>query len=621
MATLQDLLASKSSSPSDFEELLNNFKDIASKSEGKKLANASELNPEDIDAINKDPNKLQEFNEGIKKVSRNPESSDFEMAQGPQSSPLNEKEELLKQFRNLKNSSNVNEAPSQLPEPVPQVKDLPSIQNASTPSVQKDIPTDVEDINLPAKKMSPIVEGNPTSKASFSEAPPVDAEVIPPKFPTMPGGMANVGIPAAALTAQFAKSNIVDPLVNMDQRVQSGEFKMSPQDLTAIGKAGMGNNGNGGPPSKSLPLPTIPSPLLANIPGNAPAPQTNIPTSTTPDNPPMPASVPDVNTAPQQNSIQQLMAALSGGNNSLKDAQNKANENEFNAHLMHGINQIASGLGGVINKGIAPSQVNDKEMYEALLKSATKPVDQEFKQQQLNNALTKTQLMQQYKDAILGKKDAQTEKANGFKQANLDQRVSSQSNREFDSQTKEEVGRLQSVKRVNDLVDAIKSGKLIDSTQVRNILTNDVSQLSLPAGVRGTAADRQKTAINDTNAIINDWASRLESDPKATISPGQLKQIESTLNILKSGYADALHTKAKSLHSGLQPSGQATVANRYKSLAEDYGLNPDINAKSGQLEQPSQNTIPLNPGEIKRLDPKSGRTAIFDQNKNFVRWE
>lgn len=160
-------------------------------------------------------------------------------------------------------------------------------------------------------------------------------------------------------------------------------------------------------------------------------------------------------------------------------------------------------------------------------------------------------------------------------------RTSNQVNNRYDRNTKDEINRLTSAKKVEDLIDKIKSGVLVDSENIRNTLTNDISALALPTGVRATVADRSKTAINNLYTKMKDLESFVKSNPTKTIPKSYIDQFEKETKILKDAYAEALVTKTRSLNAG-EPSeiGKQIIDSRTSSLLEEYGYNPEeISAK------------------------------------------
>ena len=309
----------------------------------------------------------------------------------------------------------------------------------------------------------------------------------------------------------------------------------------------------------------------------------------------------------------------------LKVAQDQENKNNFNANLMRGIAQLSAGVSGMGSHGVVgPATVNSAGL-DAIQKNANAPVEQ-YKQNLANEEndpnsaysrglkefLKNTPSMQtalqnnpNMLDGVNGKilkeiaplaakdfeaqarttaaaqkaKDAGVYKdaAMADRRERLDTTTEAKANNSFDKNTKDEVNRLQASKRVSDIIDAVKSGQLIGSSQIRNAITADLGTLALPVGSRATMTDRQKSAINTFSTKAQELESWINNHPNETIPPEYITQLEKENNIFKESYADALRTKTKSLHSSSQnDTYKNTIANRYKEYANQYGFNPDL---------------------------------------------
>ena len=317
---------------------------------------------------------------------------------------------------------------------------------------------------------------------------------------------------------------------------------------------------------------------------------------------------------------QQLMEAFKGIQDShgaeLRDAQALSNKNEFYTNLMKGVNQMNSGITAMGSHGIvAPAKV-DNSTLDSLLKSARNPekmyedkvANEKFDAKSPYSMALKQALAPIMEKAgisaeqLAGMNGASLEKVapwitaqvkakemakynNTFKQMAADDRhtrinntLENQVNSRFDKDTTNEQNRLQAAQRVSELIDAVKGGQLIGSSQIRNAITGDLNTLQMPIGTRATMTDRQKSAINTFSTKMNELESFVNSHPNQTIPPKYITQLEAENNIFKESYAKALQTKTKSLYSGTSnPDAKKVLENRYSDFVKGYGLNPDLN--------------------------------------------
>ena len=162
-----------------------------------------------------------------------------------------------------------------------------------------------------------------------------------------------------------------------------------------------------------------------------------------------------------------------------------------------------------------------------------------------------------------------------------DLRIENQVNKRFDTNMKEDIGRLESVKRVDALISAIESGALVDSNNVRNILTNDIAVLATPTGGRGTTlADREKTAINTLSTKIKDILQYVTSNPQSTIPSKFVKQLKTETQVLNDKYVDSFNRKLSSLKKGTKDEYAKSVL---EGRAEPY-LNPGYEQQDADKE-------------------------------------
>lgn len=518
-----------------------------------------------------------------------------------------------------------------------------------------DTPTDAEDLAKMPKKL-PTVEGEGTSAAKFSENAPVDAEMVAPKFPKMPEGMPGIGLPVAALAAGAVKYG-TDALQDADKRVKSGEFNMPANDLGALGNAGIGN---------ASAVMTPPSPLASNIPPSTP-PQP-MPASTEPSpaeffknlpktpEPEMQAPAPQ--SGAQQlpvtgEHIQALLNTIKSGNtdnkNALADAQQKANQNQFYANLMHAANQIGSGLGGVLNKGIAPAKVDDKETLEALTKGVNAPVEQfnaKIANEKNDPSSKYSQAMRDFlkpqfdklkipldddtpasvlekiapyasKEILAKQRDEFSnlvrQKGLDLRQEGLDQRVNSQTNREFDSNTKNLQDRMDNASNGLGLIENLRNKTVADSKSLRSALTGNLA--SLITGGRGSKSDRENTAVDTAQTKLADFMNYLDSAPdNTTIPPKYLDQIQKEYEILQDEAVKNIHTKSASLKSGLSnEKAKDAIQNRHDTYLTEKGYDPKTLKRSEKVTPQTPSSQITRPSNV-----PAGFAAV--QKGDDIKW-
>lgn len=214
-------------------------------------------------------------------------------------------------------------------------------------------------------KVMPEVLGEGTSRAKF-EMPAIEEGQILPRAGLRGAGLTQ-GLMASApfAAAELANKGIVQPLQEMDKRVESGEFKMSPEDLAKVGYAGFGI-----PKKQGAGIPWNPPAGLMN--NKAPTPEQEVQETTPPS---------DVNGGASSQAPQSRAAALlnayrdlaSQQGTGLREAQDRSNQNNFYANLGKAANLFTSGVSGT--KVTGPAKVNN-EPLDSLLKTANMPVSQ-----------------------------------------------------------------------------------------------------------------------------------------------------------------------------------------------------------------------------------------------------
>lgn len=336
-----------------------------------------------------------------------------------------------------------------------------------------------------------------------------------------------------------------------------------------------------------------------------------------------------------KNPLQELLNAYKGTQDThtrdLASAQDKANQNEFYANLMRGMNQLNSGITGTAVTG--PAAVHN-EGLDAIQKAAQTPIKQyeqnvENEKNDPNSEYSKglnlflapmfeklgiknpgplsgataekiapfgvkmydQQLSKEANDQKAKANDIYKKSAMSDRNRRIDSTIEGKANAEFDRNTDGEVKRLQACKRVLELIDAVKSGQLIGSSQIRNAITADLGTLALPVGSRATMTDRQKSAINSFSTKAQELEAWINNHPNQTIPPEYITQLENETNIFKESYTNAFRTKAKSLHSSSKDQTfKDTIKNRYKEFSNEYGFEPDLE-KEGQHKHSSSSKV------------------------------
>lgn len=156
---------------------------------------------------------------------------------------------------------------------------------------------------------------------------------------------------------------------------------------------------------------------------------------------------------------------------------------------------------------------------------------------------------------------------------------------------KDQVSRIEAGNRVLGLVGAIRDGALVDSSNIRNTLTNDLSILALPSGSSGALADREKTAIKNLYTMQKDLVSFVTSNPNKSIPPEYLDQIENEAKILQNKYGSALKGRYSSMLGGTSdPYKKDLYKGRYESFMTENHMDPSSGSYKGA--QTDEKTIP-----------------------------
>jgi hypothetical protein len=159
--------------------------------------------------------------------------------------------------------------------------------------------------------------------------------------------------------------------------------------------------------------------------------------------------------------------------------------------------------------------------------------------------------------------------------------------------TKDQTARIEAGNRVLGLISEIRSGRLVDSSNIRNTLTNDLSVLALPSGSAGALSDREKTAVRNMYTIQKDMLSFIESNPNSTIPPKYLDQMESEAKILQNKYGSALKGRYNSMLGGTKtPYKKDLYKGRYDAFMTENHMDPESGSYGGAPQAPKQALSP-----------------------------
>jgi hypothetical protein len=491
------------------------------------------------------------------------------------------------------------------------------------------------------QKVQPIVEGQGTSRAKMPE-PPIDAEF---RTPTMSNakflkGLAMTELPMAVAGEYFSHPQYYNQKIG-------GMFKDEPP-IVPPNVPGTDINGITTPPVFA-PMQDAAPKIDEQAPGAAPD-------SPVAENIEQQGQTPAQEPSRAESLLNAYRSLASEQSTGLRDAQERARNNEMVGNLLKAANIFTSGATGIGSSGVVgPAKVNN-EVLDSMVKNADAPVteyaqqvadqkhDPSSKYSQMmreylapkyiqsieeqtgktlsvdeKNAImenlktvpgdvaekvvtqlsteSKLRKMEEYKNALLNLKKSSAENQSkkreedlNLKERRLDTTVENQVNNRLDKNTKDEQSRMQAAKRVQDLIDQVKNGTLIDSPNIRATLTNDLATLALPVGNRATMSDRQKSAINTFSTKANELIQFITNNPTKTIPPKFIRQLEIETRVLKDSYGEALRNKIKSLRAGTSDEAAKKVfEDRYNSFAEDYGL--PMGLEPIKLEE-KQNTQP-----------------------------
>jgi len=174
--------------------------------------------------------------------------------------------------------------------------------------------------------------------------------------------------------------------------------------------------------------------------------------------------------------------------------------------------------------------------------------------------------------------------------------------------TKDEVARIQGADRAQAFIDGIKGNKLIASSNVRNLLTREVAQLAMPAGLRASVSAQQATEINTLYGKIQDTVGKIVGHPQDSIPEGYLNQLETEISMIKQKYMVALQQKGRAMENMYSdPVAKQAVKNRIGSF---------VPYESEDSYSPSKPE--LGPDEVIQVHPKTGKRYIVNKKTKKV---
>lgn len=157
-----------------------------------------------------------------------------------------------------------------------------------------------------------------------------------------------------------------------------------------------------------------------------------------------------------------------------------------------------------------------------------------------------------------------------------DMRVETAVNRRFDNFTKDEIARIQGSDRAQKLIDEIKSNKLIASSNVRNLLTREVAQLAMPAGLRASVGAQKATEIDTAYGRVQDLIGKIAGHPRDSIPAAYVSQLEREIQVLKDKYKTGLQQKVNSLKKGTKdPYAQEIIEGRASEFLDNTPTDSD----------------------------------------------
>lgn len=174
--------------------------------------------------------------------------------------------------------------------------------------------------------------------------------------------------------------------------------------------------------------------------------------------------------------------------------------------------------------------------------------------------------------------------------------------------TKDEVSRIQGADRAQAFIDGIRQNKLIASSNVRNLLTREVAQLAMPAGLRASVSAQQATEINTLYGKIQDTVGKIVGHPQDSIPEGYLNQLETEISMIKQKYIMGLQQKGRAMENMYSdPVAKQAIRNRISSFVPYENKN---SYSSPQFE--------LGPDEAIQVHPKTGKKYIVNKKTKQV---
>lgn len=568
MATIQELLANK-----NYEDILNKFKNSSQKDENADLRSKVQS---DVDQFE-------------------PEEAVDALKQLPRSKDIIPSEKVGKNIEMGKVKSFV---PEDLNNPSNSLNKPDDI----SPAVEK----------MPAP---PSADMTPENMAPMEDVMPhLDPLKIGPGMNNTGGSLKTGLLASIPLMTGEAVKNAYHTMQNEDQRVKSGEFSTSPEDLTKIGNAGMHKPSGEMPPIVTPPNLTEPSApqQQAGIPWNLPAGLMNNKVAAdqapdaAPDSPEKDLINQQTGGSHAENLLNNYRSLASEQNTGLRDAQDSANKNEMFANILKGVNQFNAGVTGSNITG--PAKV-DNNGSDSLLKSAQNPVTQ-YKQQVEDQKHDPSSRYSQIMRDYLGPKMIAS------KERELGRKLTPEEYKEFNDNFKDTSGDVAEKIAPHLATELATQAKLDYNKILKNAAINDkesqhqnqalqqVSQLVESARGNPAAAQAEKDIYAASKAKS---LATLYGNPD-NLNPAMTQLLSSEVAKIAAGNAPTMHEL-----EGLTPS---TLHSKFAGVWEKLANHPSKANAGAFIKQYIDYSNALTKDAEKVIKDKYGR--IIETNKDRV---
>lgn len=168
--------------------------------------------------------------------------------------------------------------------------------------------------------------------------------------------------------------------------------------------------------------------------------------------------------------------------------------------------------------------------------------------------------------------------------SNLDWRVVNQTNSRYDKETKPITNKLESVQRVEHLLQAIENGQIVGTEQLNQILGTDLAILAAPTGGSTTGHERDALKINSMGGDLAKIKQYVTANPTKAIPTSFLPNLKKELGTLKDSWLDTFHRNSKQFQAGLPNQSAKQIAeDRYQTYLDSFNegvkqYEPDVTA-------------------------------------------